>query len=222
MSFLFLVMGLFLRAHTSQIKGTQITPVTEDSKSSAIYYDRIIKDEKAATKHYCCGLIRFRTTNKVDKKGEQSSDSSDLDQTKRTEYSVKYKDLEILLSDFNRAQEVLNKQLVDREAKNKRFIDQDGNLIETLNNEEQLLKEVQSMLTFVKQNKSCLASALENKPEQQTAQSVNAKQEVEGSEIMRKVAMALTTMVQKSQENEKYFNSKVDDKAKEQQRKSYE
>lgn len=39
---------------------------------------------------------------------------------------------------------------------------------------------------------------------------------------MRKVAMALTTMVQKSQENEKYFNSKVDDKAKEQQRKSYE
>ena len=117
---------------------------------------------------------------------------------------------------------MLNKQLVDREAKNKRFIDQDGNLIETLNNEEQLLKEVQSMLTFVKQNKSCLASALENKPEQQTAQSVNAKQEVEGSEIMRKVAMALTTMVQKSQENEKYFNSKVDDKAKEQQRKSYE
>lgn len=117
---------------------------------------------------------------------------------------------------------MLNKQLVDREAKNKRFIDQDGNLIETLNNEEQLLREVQSMLTFVKQNKSCLASALDNKPEQQTAQSVNAKQEVEGSEMMRKVAMALTTMVQKSQENEKYFNSKVDDKAKEQQRKSYE
>jgi hypothetical protein len=40
--------------------------------------------------------------------------------------------------------------------------------------------------------------------------------------MMRKVAMALTTMVQKSQENEKYFNSKVDDRAKEQQRKSYE
>jgi hypothetical protein len=34
------------------------------------------------------------------------------------------------------------------------------------------------MLTFVKQNKSCLAQALENKPEQEAAQSIDAKQEV--------------------------------------------
>lgn len=46
------------------------------------------------------------------------------------------------MADFNRAQEVLNRQLIDREAKNKRTVDEDGNLVENLSNEDSLVKEV--------------------------------------------------------------------------------
>jgi peptidoglycan hydrolase CwlO-like protein len=52
----------------------------------------------------------------------------------------------MLLLDFNRAQEVLNKQLIDREKALKRTVDEDGNLIENLEPEDELLKEVQSLL----------------------------------------------------------------------------
>ena len=99
LSFLFLVMGLFLRSHNSQIKGTTLIAAATNTKDSAIYYDKINKTEKAATKSYCCGLYKRRVAPKKD----NDSDSSDLDQTNKTEYSVKYKDLEVLLADFNRA-----------------------------------------------------------------------------------------------------------------------
>lgn len=158
-------MGLFLRAHNSQIKGTALTAKDTHTKEAAIYYDKIMKDEKATRRTYCCGLLSYRVS-KVGNKNDDSSDSSDLDQTKKTEYAVKYKDLELLLADFNRAQEVLNRQLIDHESVNKRTVDEDGNLVETLSNEDSLLKEVQALLTFVKQNRQCLNNALGEKPDQ--------------------------------------------------------
>jgi organic radical activating enzyme len=88
----------------------------------------------------CCGLCKIKRSKVASKDGESSSSSDD--EKKKHEYAVKYKDLEILLADFNRAQEVLNKQLIDREAINKRTIDEEGNLVENLSNEDELLKEV--------------------------------------------------------------------------------
>jgi hypothetical protein len=111
-----------------------------------------MKAEKNSYKSCCCGLYKYRVT-KVNHKNDSSSDSSDLDQTKKIEYAVKYKDLEKLLADFNRAQEVLNRQLIDTEGANKRTLDEDGNLVESLSNEDSLLKEVQALMTFVKQNR---------------------------------------------------------------------
>jgi hypothetical protein len=149
LSFLFLIMGLFLRAHNSQIKGTKLMDKNTHTKSASIYYDKIMKDEKNSYKSVCCGLFKYRVS-KVGNKNDDSSDSSDIDQSKKIEYAVKYKDLELLLADFNRAQEVLNRQLIDHEGANKRTLDEDGNLVETLSNEDSLLKEVQALLTFVK------------------------------------------------------------------------
>ena len=96
-------MGLFILAHNKNQKGSNMLfEEDKNSRESSIYYDRALT-EKDATKPCCFGLCRVRT-NKVDNKKEDSGDSSDeaLIQ-KKHEYAIKYKDLENLLSDFNRA-----------------------------------------------------------------------------------------------------------------------
>lgn len=79
---------------------------------------------------------------------------------------MKYQDLEQLLADFHKAQDVLNRQLIDREAKKDKVVDAEGNLVQTLSAEDALLKEVKSLLLFVKQNKSVLNECIikEQKP----------------------------------------------------------
>lgn len=80
---------------------------------------------------------------------------------------MKYQDLEQLLADFHKAQDVLNRQLIDREAKKDKVVDAEGNLVQTLSAEDALLKEVKSLLLFVKQNKSVLNECIikEQKPQ---------------------------------------------------------
>lgn len=79
---------------------------------------------------------------------------------------MKYQDLEQLLADFHKAQDVLNRQLIDREAKKDKVVNAEGNLVQTLSAEDALLKEVKSLLLFVKQNKSVLNECIikEQKP----------------------------------------------------------
>ena len=83
MSFLFLVMGLFILAHNTGIKGTALFSKGHDIKESAIYYDKIIKNEKSSLRSYCCGLIKTRVS-KVD------AHESDNIQENKQEYAVKY------------------------------------------------------------------------------------------------------------------------------------
>lgn len=80
------------------------------------------------------------------------------------------------------------------------------------------------MLLFVKQNKQCLSNALDNKPslDETEVSSLEIVSKTFGNNLTRKVAIALRTMVEKSQDNEKHFNSKLEEKAKEQQRQAYE
>jgi hypothetical protein len=104
LSFLFFVMSLFILAHNTQIKGTSLLSKGQDIKESAIYYDKIIKNEKNSMRSYCCGLIKTRVS-KVD------AQDSDNIESKQQEYNVKYQDLEQLLADFHKAQAVLNRQL---------------------------------------------------------------------------------------------------------------
>lgn len=130
------------------------------------------------------------------------------------------------MADFNRAQEVLNRQLIDREAKNKRTVDEDGNLVENLSNEDSLVKEVQGLLQFVKQNRQVLNQALGERAaddsatiaKQQTDENIDKLNNV----MTKKVAQAMRTLVQKSQQGESEFNNKLTEKAKLAQQQAYE
>lgn len=54
------------------------------------------------------------------------------------------------MSDFSKAQDVLNRQLQDREKQARRTVDEEGNLVENLLPEDGLVNEVKSLLKFVK------------------------------------------------------------------------
>ena len=58
---------------------------------------------------------------------------------KKHEYAINYKDLEILLADFNRAQIILSRQMIDREKLKDRFVDENGNQIKKQSNEDVLV-----------------------------------------------------------------------------------
>lgn len=155
-----------------------------------------------------------RKIGKVDNKNSSDDSSDENPSQKKHEYNVKYKDLEKLLSDFHRAQDVLNKQLIDREARKKRTIDENGNLIEQLTNEDTLLKEVQSLLQFVKQNRACLNNTLslnQDKSKDEDAEKNKDKdmQNKLSNDLTRKVAVHLQTLAQKNLEQEKIFSSKL-------------
>ena len=207
-------MGLFIIAHNAQIKGTSLFAArSRDDKSSSIYYDKVEKAEREQYRSYCLGLCK-RKIGKVDNKNSSDDSSDENPSQKKHEYNVKYKDLEKLLSDFHRAQDVLNKQLIDREARKKRTIDENGNLIEQLTNEDTLLKEVQSLLQFVKQNRACLNNTLslnQDKSKDEDAEKNKDKdmQSKLSNNLTRKVAVHLQTLAQKNLEQEKIFSSKL-------------
>lgn len=223
--FLFIVMGVFVLAYNSNIKGTKLLAKSGSTLDSSLYYDKIAKSDDLQYKSYCCGLVRVKKS-KVSANNETSSSSSDDEQKKKIEYAVKYKDLEVLLADFHRAQEVLNKQLLDREAKSKRTVDEEGNLVENLSNEDSLVKEVQSLLNFVKQNRQVLNTALgernDAKEPEHAAHHKHAHIEDLENVMTKKIAMAMKTLVQKSAESEKFFNSKLVQRTKESQQHAYE
>jgi len=101
---------LFILAYNAKIKNTPIFSKKEDSRKSSIYYDKLFGTSSSGNGTWCCGLFG---TNKVDK---DVANDSKIDETKIiNEYEIKYKDLEHLLEEFNRAQEVLNRQLTDKE-----------------------------------------------------------------------------------------------------------
>lgn len=58
--FLFFVMGLFILAYNSNIKGTKLLAKEANTIDSAIYYDKLSKNDKDQYKSYCCGLVRLK------------------------------------------------------------------------------------------------------------------------------------------------------------------
>jgi hypothetical protein len=177
-------------------------------KDSAIYYDRLAQEHNAQYRTICCGLWKVKKTRVLQ---DTSSDSSDHD--KKHEYSVKYADLEQLLADFNRAQEVLNRQLIDRDKAGRRTVDDDGNLVEHLLPEEELLKEVQGLLQFVKQNKQVLISNLGDKVDDMLNDAEKINFELETDEIRnidnpitKQVAIAMRGLVKRSNAQEEQYN----------------
>ena len=117
-------MGLFILAYNAKIKNTPIFSKKEDTRKSSIYYDKLIGRSQSGNGTWCCGLFG---TNKVYK--DAANDSKLYEAKIVNEYEIKYKDLEHLLEEFNRAQEVLNRQLTDKELHQRR-VDENGNLIE--------------------------------------------------------------------------------------------
>lgn len=213
--FCFLVIGLGLlsRAKGALEKGTRLFQSDADVRDSAIYYKELANKDNKKYNYYCCGLWRTKKS-KVD---QDASTSSSDDEKKKHEYSLKYRDLETLLLDFNRAQEVLNKQLIDREKALKRTVDEDGNLVENLEPEDELLKEVQSLLQFVKQNKDVLNSNLSEKVDDMFNVDMQLDNDNIDSEeirqmknpVTKQVALTLRSLVQRSTAKETQFNQKL-------------
>lgn len=223
-AFLMIILALFIRAQRSLIKGSKLLERDADVKDSAIYYDRLAQEHNAQYRTICCGLWKVKKTRVLQ---DTSSDSSDHD--KKHEYSVKYADLEQLLADFNRAQEVLNRQLIDRDKAGRRTVDDDGNLVEHLLPEEELLKEVQGLLQFVKQNKQVLISNLGDKVDDMLNDAEKINFELETDEIRKidnpitkQVAIAMRGLVKRSNAQEEQYNQKLTDQTKKLQQLAYE
>jgi hypothetical protein len=97
LSFIFILLTVFIKAKKSMIKGTNLFEQDADVRNSAIYYDKLTESEHKKYRVICCGMLRLKR-NKID-----SDSSSSGDEKKKGEYDVKYKDLEQLLKDFNKA-----------------------------------------------------------------------------------------------------------------------
>lgn len=165
--------------------------------------------------------------SKVKQKDDSSSSSDD---EKKKDYALRYKDLEVLLGDFNRAQDTLNRQLIDREKALRRTVDEEGNLIENLPPEDELVNEVKSLLKFVKQNRKVLNDNLGNKQDDMLNDQILRHGDIEETEeikqlknpMTKQVAFALRALVRRTQEKENQFNGKLQDKTKQMQQDAYE
>ena len=148
LAFVFLVLALFIQAHNSNIKDSPSIFSHAKNANSSIYYDKIEEELKANNdkKSWLCACRKKKVE---DKKESSSSSTSSSDEAEKHEYAVKYKDLESLLSRFDSAQEILRRQLKDREKakqRQNRHIDENGNLVAQLSDEDMLLKELQELL----------------------------------------------------------------------------
>jgi hypothetical protein len=223
-SFLLIVLTLFIRAQMALVKGNKLFERNPDVRDTAIYYDKLATENNAQYKTYCCGMFKLKK-KKVD---VDSSDSSDAE--KKKDYQLRYKDLEFLLGDFNRAQDTLNRQLTDREKALRRTVDEEGNLIENLPPEDELVNEVKSLLKFVKQNKKVLNDNLGTKHDDMLNDQILKHQDIDETEeikqiknpMTKQVAFALRSLVKRTQEKENQFNGKLTDKTKQMQQHAYE
>ena len=80
LSFIFILLTVFMRAKKAMIKGTNLFEQDADIRDSAVYYDKLADENKKKYRTYCCGLIKLKK-NKVD-----SDSSSSDDDKKKHEY----------------------------------------------------------------------------------------------------------------------------------------
>lgn len=82
---------------------------SKKASSNTLYYDKLREHDEDNAKKSCFSCCR-KKENKVDKEEPEK---------KTHEFAVSYKDMENLLSEFHQCQDILKKQLKDRDKKKK-------------------------------------------------------------------------------------------------------
>jgi hypothetical protein len=151
-STVYAVVGLFIWAHNlSQNQGKMSG---KDQKSNTLYYDRLKQhDDEAHHRTLCqkiCPCLAKKNTN--------SNKVADIEPEKKHEFAVSYKDMETLLAELHKCQDILKTQLKDRE-KMKGEKTEEEHRMEPIEN---LLKELTEMAQFVNENNEVVKMVLED------------------------------------------------------------
>ena len=109
--FVYQTIYCFLQAY--ELQAAQSGLINKGEETNTIYYDKLREKDEEQEQQNCLNRCkRNKKGNKIeDEEGEEGK------KDKKHEFSVSYKDMEKLLSDFNTAQGILKRQMVDKEKR---------------------------------------------------------------------------------------------------------
>lgn len=207
---LYAVIGLFIYSYN--LAQNQGRMSGSKQSSNTLYYDKLRDhDEEQGSKGLfpCC---RKKKENKVDK--EESDEVN-----KKHDFAVSYKDMEALLKEFHDCQDLLKKQLKDRERKKKRngeeVDDEEQRQREPI---EQLLKELADMVAFVNENNEVVNKVLEEELNEAAGGAKEADTAIKNEKDffvpdalanMSKLKRQVTQLIESKVRKEDEYNKKV-------------